>query len=750
MMRLALQAPARKHIVLVGGGHAHVTVVRALAMRPEPGVVVTLIGKELDAPYSGMLPGYVAGHYDYDDVHIDVVRLAAWAGVRLIHGVVTGIDRAARRVLIEGRAPLGYDLLSIDVGITPDLAAIQGADEHAIAVKPVSTFAGRWRSLEQRASREGGVLRIAVVGAGAAGYELVLAIRHRLRERAAANGLDAAAFQFTLIGSAGLLPSHNARARRLARAELRGQGVVLIENDRVTRVAAGEVMLASGAVVAADATLLTTNAGPSAWFRTSGLPVDAKGFIAVRPTLQLMDDDDVFAVGDCASVIEHPREKAGVFAVRQGPPLTGNLRLRARGLAAAPFVPQKDFLTILSSGGEHAIAARNGFAVAGRWVWRWKDRIDREFMTLFNDLSPMMSASTSTSMGSGGSEDMRCAGCAAKVGPMTLARALDRVAGSGAGTRDDAAIVDDGCGDHVGIETIDFFRAFWPEPYAFGEIAATHAMSDVFAMGGAPTRALANIVLPFASPSRTEEDLYQVLAGARAAFDREGVALVGGHSSEGAELAAGFFVSGRAPRGSLLTKGGARPGDRLVLTRAIGTGVLFAALMRTRARGYAIAAALERMRRSNAASKDVLVAHGATAATDVTGFGLAGHLIEMLDAARLGARLDLTAVPLLATALALAGEGIASSLLAENARLSSHLQGAAASDAATLALLFDPQTSGGLLASVPEASAAACLAALHAAGETDARIIGEVTAPVDGAAAMLALLGRLAHGGGRE
>ncbi len=383
---MKLAEPSTKHLVLVGGGHSHVTVIKSLGMHPEPGVVVTVVSKEIKAPYSGMLPGFVAGHYTYDECHIDLVQLGSWAGMKVVHGTVTGIDRVERRIQIEGQASLGYDLLSIDVGITPKLESIAGATEHGIAVKPVSTFAARWRDFEDRAFAAGGPRRIVIVGAGAAGFELVLAARHRLHTLASARGIDANGFEFTLIGGSSILPSHNERARHLARRELTRQGVSILENSRVREVSASALVLEGGKEIAADAVLLATNAGPAKWFESSGLPLDARGFIAVRPTLQLTDDDNVFAVGDCSTVLEHPREKAGVFAVRQGPPLTENLRLRARDKSALPFIPQKEFLTLLSTGRQHAIASRNGFALAGGWVWHWKDRIDREFMDRFNVL----------------------------------------------------------------------------------------------------------------------------------------------------------------------------------------------------------------------------------------------------------------------------------------------------------------------------------------------------------------------------
>lgn len=385
-MRVSSVTHKVRRLLLVGGGHAHVSVLRALAMRPEPGLEITLVAKELVAPYSGMLPGYVAGHYPEDACHIDLVRLAHCADARLIHGEVDGVDSKRREAKISGRPALAYDLLSIDVGILPAMDDIAGAAEHALAIKPVSAFVPKWKTLEARALSAAGPRRITVIGTGAAGFEIVLAMRHRLRARAPAHGISPDAFVFRLIGAAGLLPTHNARARALATHALARAGIEVVTADAAVAVEPGCVRLASGRHVASDATLITTKAAPPAWFLETGLALDATGFLAVRPTLQVINEDDIFAVGDCAAVVGHPREKAGVFAVRQGPPLTRNLRLRARGMAAQPFVPQRRFLALLSCGDKTAIAARGSLAAAGRWAWTLKDRIDCGFVRRFQDL----------------------------------------------------------------------------------------------------------------------------------------------------------------------------------------------------------------------------------------------------------------------------------------------------------------------------------------------------------------------------
>lgn len=731
-MRLRAATRIERRLVLAGGGHAHVSVLRALAMRPEPGLDITLVAKELDAPYSGMLPGYVAGHYDSDECHIDLVRLAHFAGARVIHGEVTGIDPKRRQVKTLGRPPLTFDLLSIDVGITPALDDIAGAAEHAVAVKPVSTFAPKWQALEARALEPSGPRRIAIIGTGAAGFELVLAIRHRLRTQAVLHGISPDAFAFALVGAGGLLPTHNRRAQAIAAVELERAGVEVITGDAAIAVEPGRVRLASGRHLTSDVTLITTKATAPPWFQETGLALDPAGFLAVQPTLQVIGEDDIFAVGDCAAVIEHPREKAGVFAVRQGAPLTENLRLRARGMAARPFVPQQHFLTLLSCGEKSAIAARGRFSAAGRWAWKLKDRIDRDFMRRFQDLpAPMSDAGTT-------SDAMLCAGCAAKLGPAPLSRALARFEAAAPrasgpihtinlAPRDDAAVLDLG-GGSLRLESIDHFPAIWPEPYVLGEIAAAHALGDILAKGGTPDHALAIAGLPPAASHLQEDDLFQLLAGARAVLQQHGVELVGGHTARGEEASIGFFVSGSVSHDRLLRKDGLRGGEVLILTKPLGTGIIFAAWMRRMARAAEVAAALVGMRHASAAAARIFSAHGATAATDITGFGLAGHLIEMLDASAAKAVVGLAACPRYPGVDRLIAMGIRSSLLPENLAIADRLAIEADDAEAALALLFDPQTSGGLLAGVPADTALECLAALKAEG-VEAAAIGTVASP---------------------
>jgi selenide,water dikinase len=377
-------AQSRKQLVLVGGGHAHVFVLEAFALKPMTDVDITLVTKEPMAPYSGMLPGFVAGHYALSECLIDLHRLCNKACVRLVEGTAIGIDRERRRLKLIGGAGIPYDVLSLDVGITPDVSDIAGALDHALLVKPVSQFAPKWQELLARAEAPDGPRHLAVVGGGAAGVELVLAARNRLTATQTWQMRRHDPFRYTLIAGTGVLPGYPQRAQRLVGAALAKSEIDVIENDAAVAIHPGQLRLRSGREIACDAAIVSTKAKAPEWFSGTGLARDKDGYLALRPTLQTLSDEDIFAAGDCATVIEHPRPKAGVFAVRQGPVLAHYLRRHLMTGLLDPYVPQRAFLTLISLGDKSAVASRGSFAAAGHWAWIWKDWIDRRFMARFN------------------------------------------------------------------------------------------------------------------------------------------------------------------------------------------------------------------------------------------------------------------------------------------------------------------------------------------------------------------------------
>lgn len=717
--------PLTRDLVFIGGGHAHALVLRDWAMRPLPGVRVTVINPDPVAPYTGMLPGHIAGHYPRAALMIDMVRLARLAGARLILDRAMGLDPSARLVHLAGRPPVAYDVASVDIGIGSGLPDLPGAQDHLIAAKPLGPYAARWEAFLDTVRTGRATPEVVVIGAGVGGVELALAMAHRMRHEGIADP------QVHVLEQADRpLPAIGAGARAALLAHCARLGVRLHLSARPVRVGPDAVDLSDGRRLAARLVIGVAGAQPQAWLSGTGLAV-ADGFLTVSDTLQT-SDPAVFAAGDCAHMAHAPRPKAGVYAVRQAPVLGHNLRAVLSGGPLRRYQPQRDYLKLISTGGKGAVADKWGLRLDGAALWRWKDRIDRRFMAMFHDLPPIPAPRLPDPVAIGVKAEVLgtpplCGGCGGKVAGGALRAGLaglpaPRRADVLVGAGDDAAVLAHGSGS-VQVLTTDSLRAFVDDPWMMGRITALHALGDVLAMGAKPQAALAQITLPRASQAIQGRMLAEVLAGAIPVLTAAGADLVGGHSLQGDALSVGFTVTGLAPRA--LTKAGGRPGDALILTRPIGSGTILAAEMAMRPMpdgsllGEVFAGCLAAMQRPGQLAAGVL-ADRALAMTDVTGFGLAGHLWDMLVASGCRARLDPDRIPLLPGAAALAADGVRAHL----AQANRDAVPASLPDTPLGWLLSDPQTAGGFLAAVPPDAAAEVLAALHAAGETDASVIG--------------------------
>ena len=364
-----------RNLVLVGGGHTHALVLHAYAKQPMPGVRLTLVTPDPTAPYTGMLPGYIAGHYSRAALEIDLMHLCKRAGARLVLAKATGLDRAACQVQLSTGAAMPYDVAAIDIGITSDLPQIPGYGAHAVSAKPLGDYARRWEAW--RADVTQGVVapEVAVIGGGVAGVELALAMAHRLRDQDA---------QVCVIEAQHLLPNIGTRARAQLLAHLAQAGVTCVENARVAEVTENGVRLSDGRDIAASLVLGAAGSRPQDWLRDTGLHL-TDGYITVDQYLRSQNDPAIFAVGDCAHMAHAPRAKAGVYAVRQAPFLLNNLRAAMGTGRMRPYHPQRDYLKLVSLGGKSALADKWSLPLEGRWLWWLKDRIDARFMQQFRD-----------------------------------------------------------------------------------------------------------------------------------------------------------------------------------------------------------------------------------------------------------------------------------------------------------------------------------------------------------------------------
>jgi selenide, water dikinase len=758
VLQQSVAVAIQQDLVLIGGGHSHAIVLRLWAMAPVPGVRLVLISDGADTPYSGMLPGHVAGFYDHGDCHIDLRSLCQAAGAVFYHDRAVGLDLVNQRVICADRPPVGFDYLSIDIGSTPqvELANPDLLGVSAIAAKPVPQFLAWWEALCARfAANPPTVFRLAIVGGGVGGVELALNMQPRLQ------ALVGEGLRLHLVSrSANLLPQQRWGQQYFPQL-LADRGVELHLGAAVTGWDGAVLKLETGAELACDATVWVTGAIAPNWLRDSGLAVDDRGFVQVDEGLRSVSHPAVFAAGDIAAMVAHPRPKAGVFAVRQGKPLYKNLCRVLQGEALQPFVPQKRYLSLIGTGDRQAIAIWGGIGRQLPGLWALKDRIDRRFMAKFNIFDtpvgangvrpPARSAAIDRNLDAGGRSraidrfpdggrtpfapagmGMRCSGCGAKVGGAVLDRALHRIQTTpsthvllGLDRPDDAAVLQMPPGQ-VLVQTVDYFPALVDDPFLFGQIATNHSLSDLFAMGASASSVLAIATIPYATESKQAEILFQLLSGALKTLALTQTALVGGHTIEGEKLMFGLTCNGFADPDRLLKKSGMQPGDCLILTKPLGTGTLFAAQMRGQAKPAWIDGAIAMMLQSNYAASQILLDCGATACTDVTGFGLLGHLVEMVRASSISVTLQMGAIPFLTGAADTTDRGIVSSLYPQNQRAQHWIANRAEIAAHRhFPLLFDPQTSGGLLASIPADRASRCCAALNIAGYSSA-IIGQI------------------------
>jgi pyridine nucleotide-disulfide oxidoreductase family protein len=368
-----------KRLLLAGGGQAHVFVLRELARKGRDlgrDVEVVLVTPHERLLYSGMLPGWIAGHYALADLTIPLAPLAAAAGARLVSARVAGLDLERRVAFTDTGAALPFDWMSIATGPVIDFDAIAGAADYALPLRPLENFVAGWERIQRHVLTARETVRATIIGAGAGGCEIALAIAHRMQTSPIPLRVQ------LLTGDAPILPGHSAHARRLMHEALLAAGVRLIEAV-AQQIEADTVVLEGGSTLASDVTLLITGAAAPAWPATAGLATDERGFIAVNEKLQSTSHPFIFAAGDVATLIDHPRPKSGVYAVRAGPPLAANVLAALAGQRLGRYRPQRRALYLLATGPQHAIASWGPLAWAGNWVWRWKDRIDRAYVSKF-------------------------------------------------------------------------------------------------------------------------------------------------------------------------------------------------------------------------------------------------------------------------------------------------------------------------------------------------------------------------------
>ena len=694
------EVPIFKDLVFVGGGHSHALVLRKWAMNPIPGVRITVISPQAMTPYSGMLPGLIAGHYSFEQTHIDLVKLSLWANIRFIQDSVTAINVETNSLELANRPAIEFDVVSIDIGSTPN-QKIEGSAKFSTPVKPISNFYQRW-NLIQKQVQQNKIKSLAVVGGGAGGVEIIMAIAFKLKQ-------CNPSMQYHLVtGAEEILSNYNQSVINRAKQQLNNYEIKIHTSSRVEKLSRGIIHCQKSAPIHTDEIIWCTQAAGSSWLQQSKLECDDAGFLKVRQTLQSLHYDHIFAAGDIANMIVNPRPKAGVYAVRQADILFDNLRAKLLNQTLVDYKPQDGFLSLLALGEKQATGLKSIFSFSGNWVWRWKNSIDTKFMNQFHQL-PTLSMPSYTTINPQLIDDKekneqhdplkRCAGCGAKVGADILQQVLKEVLGKAYSQPQDAVQITHQA--EIIYQTVDAIKAPIQDSWLFGKIAVNHALSDLYAMNLKPESAQVIISLPYANQKVQKRQLKTLMQGISIQLDSLQCRLLGGHTTEASELSVGIVANGIQQQ-DLFHKQGLKVGDKLILSKPIGTGIILAAAMQAQCDGNIFNTAINSMLQSNAHSAMLLSQLNVKACTDVTGFGLFGHLNELCQASNCMASLTLNTIPILPGVEDLVLKGIKSSLYSQNRKVFDTVEWSESiTQQARFNVLFDPQTSGGLLAGIP-------------------------------------------------
>ncbi len=684
-----------KRLLLLGGGHTHALLIKRLGMMPIPGVEVLLVSPQSLTPYSGMLPGHLAGTYSHDEMHIDLVRVCAANGVQFIQAAAQRIDKRQKKIYFADRPPIVFDVLSINIGSIPE------KEPWGIGIKPMHDFLGQWSQVEAARS-------IAIIGGGAGGVEVALSLNSRFQDRK----------KISIIHrGTELLPQAPKGLQKKIMQLCRARGITLHLKDPNPAAIAQ----------AHDLVLWTSSARAPEILRESTLTVDERGFLLTNDLLLCRGEDKIFAVGDCAHIEGQYRPRSGVYAVRLAKPLERNIRSLFRGVPLGPAKLQEKHLALITTGGKEAFALRGRLYWQATWIWPFKDKIDRAFMAKFDALPPKTMAMQNP-------DPMRCLGCGAKLGGVALKSVLALLAKDYPAVLTDAAVSQSlAMTEDVALvqmqgwvmQSMDYFPAFMDDAFLVGKIACLHAAGDLLVKGGTPQSCLALAVMPHKAPDLLKDDFYQLLAGVASVLQTMGTRLIGGHSAEGKQLAVGLQLQGPQPTAkSWKPKSGLRAGDCLVLTKPIGTGIVLAGVMQSLTRGYDRDTCLASMLLNHFVLLEMIADEAVHGATDVTGFGLLGHLAEMVAASQMGVELSLKDLPRLPGVQDLMGRGVQSTLALENEQYASSL--CEIINFQESMLLCDPQTSGPFLLSMNADKAQQWVTRARELGFTDCSIIGQV------------------------
>ena len=696
------EIPITNDLVLIGGGHSHLSVLMKLSKRPINGNRITLITNEIDTPYSGMIPGYIEGIYSWRDSHIDLYRLCLKLNVRFIHAEVERVSAYEKEIYFKDRPKIKFDVLSINTGIQSNNREIKGAAKYCLPVKPISKLTNNFLN------KITNFKSIAFIGGGAGSVELALAIKKRFLNI----NQD---IKITIItGKRGLLSTFPQKTKLTSLKTLEKFKIDIIEYKRVLEVKPKQIILSDKSILKIDKAILSTNSMTPKWLAKSDILLTKDNYILVNKSFQT-NYKYVFASGDVIDFNNQNLKKAGVFAVRSGKPLAINIRKFILGKKLVEYKFNKNYLALIGTSKRSAIATKYNLTFNSRFFFYLKKYIDQNFIKKFSDFrirkkftldalkTDVLNIFVKHKEKITDENDiMQCKGCAAKVPLNALKQALPKDIVS---TSEDAVSVP---GHPELYQTVDMISSIITDPFLLGKIAANHSISDMVSVNSKIRSAMMILQLPLSKTEINSRDLEQVLLGANEIFKTIDCPLIGGHTMIGKDKdpIIGFSILGQKQKKIKIMKNRRKikTKDLLILTEKIGSGLIFAGINNYLIDSYFQTDVIKQMIKGNLNFGKISNQLNILSMTDITGFGLANHLLNLIkrDNSKTGLTIYPNKIPLFEGVNECLNKDIKSSLFESNYDIAQKDIIYKRDKSKLDNILYDPQTVGGIAFIIPQ------------------------------------------------
>ena len=672
-----------KQLILIGGGHANVQVLKKLCRNNIKGLHTILISENFEATYSGMTPGFIHEDFSKEEISIDLQRLCFNAGATFIRDKVIKLDTNHRELQLQNLPPVNYDLLSINTGSISNTKKINIENSSkCFFVKPISSLVKNLSKIDQIVKNKKN--KIVIVGGGVASYELAFSLKRRYE----------IPLEITILGKK-ILNEKNLNKKTKNSLKKIAENLSIREYaGEVISISEKYLTLNNGDKIDCDISLVSTGASIETWLLESNLIKDEKGFIKVNNNLLSINEKNVFVTGDACNIENKPKPKSGVMAVRHGEILKENIFFKLTGKSLIKFKPQKNWLYLIGTYKNYALLNYFFLSFHSRWCWKLKVWIDKNFIKKFKFTNIQMTK-RNFELENFENTKMYCQGCGSKVSKNTLINYIKK-------TTENTYLRDSSIVNNKSLkilQTIDHIKLFSSlNPFDFGKISFLHSQNDILAAGGEVKSLSVSLSVPFSENFVEKFYLEYFMEGIKFEAEKNDCVISSGHSYQSQEPGITLTLNGEIE--SNVSKNSAKEGDLIYLSKPLGTGYLIAAYFNNSEilSGSDFKKILDNLKKSNFFAVNSAIESGSQTMTDISGFGLSSHLIDICLSSNLSSELTLSHEILINSNIELLK--MFQSTGFRNNHISSREYINISENHPLKNILFDPQTNGPMLIAI--------------------------------------------------